>query len=411
MGGSVPAPVLAVDFGTSNSAVAMWDDGVRRIPLEGDAPTLPTAVFFPPGGRMLIGEAAGQALIAGETGRYMRALKSILGTGLFHEERVLGGKRQTLADVVAAFLGEVKARAERATGMRFDKVLSGRPVRFHSDDPARDAQAEADLRGCYHAAGFAEVAFMFEPEAATQTARDMTGTGLIVDIGGGTSDFTVFHAGAQGPEVLASHGVRLGGTDFDREISVSHVMPLLGYGGQLRRDFGAELLPMPKALFWDLATWSKIPFLYGRDTVRQVAELHRAAVEPERLHRLSEVITHQLGHEVAFAVERGKIAANGAYGTQSINLGIIERALAASIDAGSLSRALEGFEDRLETAIQASLTAADVVPDDIDLAVLVGGSSLMTLVPRTLARVCPSARIRQGDAFTAVVDGLAHASA
>ena len=145
--------VLAVDFGTSNSAAAILDGGtIRRIPIEGQHDTLPTSVFFPEGGAdMRIGRAAGTALIDGDEGRYMRALKSILGTSLAHQSRLIEGKRRTLAEVVTAFLTQVKTRAEAATGETFTQVLSGRPVHFHSADPTRDAQAEADLRAIVQA--------------------------------------------------------------------------------------------------------------------------------------------------------------------------------------------------------------------------------------------------------------------
>ena len=161
-------PVLAIDFGTSNSAAAVLDGGkVVRQEIEPGAGTLPTAVFLEPGvGAMRIGTAAAAALIAGDEGRYMRALKSVLGTTLLHEPRLIAGRRRTLAQVVTAFLAQLKARAEAAAGQRFDRVLSGRPVHFHSGAPDRDAQAQADLRACYLAAGFAEVAFCPEPEAA-----------------------------------------------------------------------------------------------------------------------------------------------------------------------------------------------------------------------------------------------------
>ena len=104
---------LAIDFGTSNSAAALVQDGrLRRLTLDGTADTLPTAVFFPAEpGPMRIGSAAVSALVAGEEGRFMRALKSVLGTPLFHEPRPIGGRRRTLAEVVTAFLAETKTRA------------------------------------------------------------------------------------------------------------------------------------------------------------------------------------------------------------------------------------------------------------------------------------------------------------
>jgi len=203
--------------------------------------TLPTAVFFDfDSKKMVIGSAAGAALLAGEEGRYMRALKSLLGAPLMREKRNLLGEKLDFIDIVARFLSRIKQAAQAQTGMEFTHALSGRPVRFHPDD-ARNAQAEVDLREAYVRAGFNDVAFMYEPEAAALSNRAVLGRGdlgLIVDIGGGTSDFTLFRNGADAIDILASYGVRLGGTDFDRALSLETVMPLLGRGSLIRHAFG-----------------------------------------------------------------------------------------------------------------------------------------------------------------------------
>ncbi|MBE3637326.1 Hsp70 family protein [Mangrovicoccus algicola] len=405
------APVLGVDFGTSNTAAAILEDGrPRRLAIEAGAETLPTAVFFPEtGGAMRIGAAAAAALIAGEEGRYMRALKSVLGTALFHEPRRIGGARRTLADIVTAFLAELRARAAAEAGETFRQVLSGRPVRFHPD-PDRDARALADLRGCYHAAGFEEVRFLAEPEAAALAAAPVAAPGdlsLILDIGGGTSDFSVFRRDGARTEILASHGIRLGGTDFDREISLAHVMPLLGMGGALRRSLGAGQLPVPVALYRDLADWASIPFLYARETERAVADLQAHAVEPGRIARLGRVIAEQLGHDLAFAVERGKIAANEGPGPALVGLEMIERGLEARITPGSLAAALSGPREMLRRGIYDTLTAAGTPPTRIGSVILVGGSGLMRMVVEEAQAICPGAALQRGAAFTAVVDGLA----
>lgn len=403
---------LAIDFGTSNSAAAVFAGGaVRRLPVEQGAETLPTAVFFPEGGgAMRIGSAAGAALIGGEEGRYMRALKSVLGVPLFHEKRLIEGKRRTLADVVTAFLVQVRERSEEFTRVRFNRALSGRPVRFH-EDAEKDAQAEADLRGCYLAAGFEEVEFMPEPEAAARACQGMGqagGVGLIVDIGGGTSDFTVFRSGAE-VEIVASHGIRLGGTDFDRVVSVAEVMPLLGMGSELRREFGPGLLPVPRAVFVDLATWAKIPFLYAPDVRREVAGMVKLAVEPERLGRLARVLEDELGHELAFAVERGKIAANDA-GEGRIGMGMVAPGLAAELSAARMGEVLGEARAALGAAAREVLVQAGVAPGDVRRVVLVGGSSLMGFVEAEMRGVCGGAEVLRSEAFTAVVDGLAIAA-
>lgn len=409
------SPVLAVDFGTSNSAAAMLENGViRRLPVEDGADTLPTAVFFPEDSSVMqIGRKAGQSLIDGEAGRYMRALKSILGTSLLHESRLIEGKRRTLAEIVTAFLVTLKTRAEAEAGIEFRRALSGRPVHFHDSDPERDARAEADLRGCYLAAGFEEVSFRYEPEAA---ALAFVGDsrkeelGLIVDIGGGTSDFTVFRTGTDGIDILASHGIRLGGTDFDQKISVAHVMPMLGQGGQMRRTFGEGLLPVPTAIYQELATWAKIPFLYAREAERLVEDMLVHACEPEKIKRLKVLLDERLGHELAFAVEHGKIAANAQDVRALIEMGYIERGLHAPITTGSMNAALSEFRERLRMAMFETLMSAGVGPAQIGSVVLVGGSSLMNIVSNEAQGVCSAAKLRMSEAFTAVVDGLALAT-
>lgn len=409
------APVLAIDFGTSNSAAALLDGGrVRRLEIEPGAGTLPTAVFFPArGGSMRIGQAAADALIAGDEGRYMRALKSVLGTPLLHEPRLIAGRRRTLASVITAFLAEVKVRAEAAAGCGFDRVLSGRPVHFHTGAPERDAQAEADLRACYGAAGFTDVAFCAEPEAAALACRALGRVGevgLIVDIGGGTSDFSVFRTGVGGIDILGSHGIRLGGTDFDHAVSMAHAMPRLGLGGQLRRALGDGLLPVPRSIYVDLSTWAMIPFLYTPETARLVADLQRHAVDPVPMARLARVITDQLGHDLAFAVERGKIAANDGTPGAAIAMGSIEPGLRAPVTPASMNAALQGYRNTLRDAMFETLFRAGVAPGDIASVVLVGGSSLMALVEAEARAVCPAARVDRSEVFTAVVDGLALAT-
>ncbi len=404
---------LAIDFGTSNSAAALAHaGGVYRIAIEHGAETLPTAVFFPAsGGAMRIGRAASEALIGGTEGRYMRALKSVLGAPLLHEARLIGGRRRSLAEIITAFLAELRSRAETATGLRFAHALSGRPVHFHPQ-PERDAQAEADLRACYLGAGFETVRFLAEPEAAALATCGLGAaeqTGLIVDIGGGTSDFSVFQTLHGRVEILASHGIRLGGTDFDQAVSLAHAMGLLGLGGSLRRALGPGLLPVPRAPYVELSNWAQIPFLYTPEMRRMVAGMQRQVVDPAAMGRFATVLDQELGHALAFAVERGKIAANRD-GQGRIDMAMIAAGLGAAISAHSLDSALLPERLALREAAAQTLAMSGVSPAALGRVILVGGSSLMRLVAEEMAALCPQAQILRSEAFTAVVDGLALAA-
>ncbi|SDF34473.1 hypothetical chaperone protein [Celeribacter baekdonensis] len=403
---------VGLDFGTSNSAVGVAVNGQPwLVELEPGEKTLPTAVFFDPKGGMRLGSAANRALIDGEEGRYMRALKSVLGTPLLRETRPIGGKRQSLLDVIALFLRDLRLRTEDQLRNPVTGVVSGRPVHFHSRDAAMDAQAERDLREAYTMAGFSDIRFLPEPEAAALSARDLAAgeIGLVVDIGGGTSDFTLFRKANGRAEVLASHGIRLGGTHFDRALSLRHAMPLLGAGTEVRRALAEGRLPVPASLFNDLASWQKIPFLYTRDTLSLARDLARHAVEPQKLARLIEVLEAELGHDIAFAVEAAKIVANGGK-EAAVNLSLVEKGLSAPLTPADLAACLAGNRAELSEAIRDTLALAGLSPEAIGAVVYVGGSSLMDVVARATEEVLPQARALRGDAFTAVIDGLALAS-
>lgn len=407
---------LGVDFGTSNSAAGYLRDGKPcLIEMAPGQTTIPTTFFFDFETRQtLIGEPANRALIDGIDGRFMRALKRVLGTSLMHESRQILNERVTFVDIIARFLNQIKQKAETETGMSFDHVVSGRPVVFHGVGDPREAQAEADLRACYLAAGFTKVTFLAEPEAAAiaSGALEQTGEiGLIVDIGGGTSDFSLFRSGKAGVTILANHGVRIGGTDFDRAISINRVMPMLGKGTQLRKVMGPGTSPVPNGLFNDLATWEKIPFLYTAQNRRLANEMAKLACEPEKIDRLASLLLNELGHELAFSVERGKIAASVSGTQSSISLNSVERGLSVSLPTDVMATILSQQAQMLRAGAQETLRIAGVNPDQVEQVIYVGGSSLLSMVSETMREQFAHARHSFTEVFTAVADGLAIVSA
>lgn len=403
------SPALGIDFGTSNSAVGYMVDGAPKlVDITPNATTLPTSFFFDFESRaILIGDPANQALLNGDEGRYMRALKRVLGTSLMHEKRQLLNERLTFVDIIARFLKQLKDKAEAEAGQTFDTVLSGRPVVFHGSGDAREQQAEDDLRQCYETAGFKHIRFMPEPQAAAIAAGATQGLGLIVDIGGGTSDFSIFETDTTGQtQIRANHGVRIGGTDFDKSLSFDQVMPFLGKGTELRREFGTGTTPVPNAIYNDLATWEKIPFLYTAQTRRMVGDMAKLAVDAKRLARLKTVLIDELGHELAFATEAGKVAANSGNPSAKIDLDFIEPTLAAPLTLGDLLVSLAPYAQKLHQGARDTLAQADLTPDQITQVIYVGGSSLMGFVEQSMRRLFPTAKHEFSEVFTAVATGL-----
>ena len=401
---------LGVDFGTSNTSAAVMDGGrPRLIEIEPGRVSVPTAIFLDFGSkRMLFGTEAVEALVAGREGRFLRALKRVLGTPLMREPRQLLNRRMTLVELVAEVLAQLRARAEAELGEPLRHVLAGRPVIFHAE-PERDAQAVVDLGEAYRLAGFEEVAWLTEPEAAAWACGVTEGLGLVVDIGGGTSDFTVFEAEGGHMRVLASEGVRVGGTDADKAVSLAHAMPLLGMGSRLRAEIGTATHEVPVAPYHDLATWERIGFLHTPEMAREAARMRRLAERPEKLGRFHSVLESGLGFDLAFAVEAGKIAANGGEGR--IDLGVVERGLGARLTPERLARDLGPLAQAVAGGARRAVESAGLAPEAVTHVVHVGGSSLLGPIRQAMADLFPWARPVETAAFTAVAEGLALAAA
>ena len=165
----------AIDFGTSNSAIAVPDarGAMRLVPLEDGAVTMPTATFYLAEGPglqdlpRLHGRAALAAYVEGSEGRLMRSMKSALGTGLMTQQTDIGaGRAIGFAEVISGYLRHLRRAAELHTGVAPRRAVIGRPVHFVDEDAQRDAQAQAALEQAAREAGFEEVAFQFEPLAA-----------------------------------------------------------------------------------------------------------------------------------------------------------------------------------------------------------------------------------------------------
>lgn len=403
-----------LDFGTSNCTVGILAAGEPvLVPLEGRETTLPTAIFFHFEGKAPdFGREAIAAYTDGLEGRLLRSLKSVLGTALVNEATQLRRRWIKFTDVIALVIQHLKARAEAAAGAEIDAVVHGRPVHFVDDDGVGDRRAEDTLTRIARDAGFKHVSFQYEPIAAAlhyeQQLRAET-VALIADIGGGTSDFSIVRLGPdrhrrsdRADDVLANHGVRIGGTDFDRLLNLAAIMPTLGYGSPMKRTG----LPPPLFLFHDLATWSKINFLYKADIFAAVRDLRAQATEPRLFERLLHVLRERLGHALAFAAENAKIGLSS-HEAVSIALEVVEAGLAAQADRAGLARAIAAPVEGIGRAIRDCLDQAGLAAERIDHLFLTGGSTYVPAVRTIIEAQLPRATVVEGDRFGAIGLGLA----
>jgi hypothetical chaperone protein len=404
-----------MDFGTSNStfAVAGGNAPARLLPLEDGKPTIPSAIFFSfEADAVFFGRQAMSEYVTGGDGRLMRSIKSVLGTALFADTTRVKREALAFSDILGFFVAELKARAEASLGEPVEEIVCGRPVRFVDDDDNADALAQRQLEAAVRAQGYRHVEFQFEPiAAALDYEQQVTGEelALVADIGGGTSDFTLIRvsperarAGDRKADILATAGVHVGGTDFDRLLSLKKIMPLLGYG----TETADGKRPLPSAPYYDLATWHRINRLYNAKAIAELRSTVREAKFPELAAMMLAVVEDRQGHRLASRVEEAKIALSEAPQTE-FRFFTRDVALDSIVALGELQQAIEGATSAIGRTIEGTVRAAGVAPEAVNTLILTGGSTRVPAVSAVLRSLFPGARAVETDAFGSVGLGLA----
>ncbi|XYI36191.1 Molecular chaperone DnaK (HSP70) [Cupriavidus oxalaticus] len=411
---SMMSNACGLDFGTSNSTVG-WsrpDRPAALLPLEDGKPTLPSVIFFHAEDPLVsYGRAALGDYLAGYEGRLMRSLKSLLGTSMMDDSTEVMGQAMPFRKLLAHFIRELKTRAEQAGGTTFSHAVLGRPVFFIDEDPAADRLAEETLAEIARDAGFAEIAFQYEPIAAAfdyEAGISREELVLVADIGGGTSDFSLVRLSPERArksdrreDILANGGVHIGGTDFDRALSLARAMPLLGLGSQLRNGKA-----MPSSQYFDLASWHTINYVYTRKAWSVVMDNYRDAADTASLDRLVRLIRERAGHWLAIQVEGAKIALSDAASTE-LDLHRLEQGLTLTITRDEFDASIDKLVAKTEKTVQQLLVDAGVDGDRVDTIFFTGGSSSVPLLRQRLAALLPQARCVEGDRFGSIGSGLA----
>ncbi|RWM25692.1 Hsp70 family protein [Mesorhizobium sp.] len=403
-----------IDFGTSNSTVGVIRNGrARLVALEGEQPTLPSALFFNfEDGHTYFGRRAIADYTDSVEGRLMRSLKSVLGSSLANEKTRIKARLIGFTDIIGFFISHLKKRLEEDAGGPVERVVLGRPVQFVDDDAEADAKAQGELEKAARAQGFKHIAFQFEPIAAAldyeqNVAREELA--LIVDMGGGTSDFSVVRVSPERArsddrkgDILANRGIHIGGTDFDRLLSIAHLMPELGYLTRTK-DHKRNL---PASYFIDLATWQRINLVY---TAKAMSDLRQIRFEAERadlVDRFIHIVEHRYGHAMAGLVERAKIALTD-QSSAEVKVSLPGARFAAEITRAGLEEAIEADIERVTATVRQTIADAGISASAITAVFLTGGSTAIPLAKRRILSLVPQASVIEGDMFGSVGLGLA----
>ena len=208
--------IVGIDLGTTNSEVAVVEDGIPRV-LEGDDgdPILPSFVGLGDDGKLLVGKAA-RNQYAVVPDRTVKSIKRKMGQDV---KVSLGGQEYRPQEISAMILRALKDRAEKILGKDVKKAVVTVPAYFN--DAQRQATIEAGTL-----AGLDVVRILNEPTAAALVYDPQQTDGLnvlVYDLGGGTFDVSIVRAEGGVVEVLASHGdTQLGGDDFD-DLLLNHL--------------------------------------------------------------------------------------------------------------------------------------------------------------------------------------------
>ena len=200
--------IIGIDLGTTNSAVAIVQDGVPRILAKGDDRIIPSVVGLTDQGELLVGTPAWNQYVYAPQ-RTVRSIKRKMGTG---ERVTLGDRSYTPQEISAMILRELAHIAETHLGHPVREAVITVPAYFN--DAQRQATRDAGI-----IAGLDVVRIINEPTAASLAYgmnADLDQVALVYDLGGGTFDASLIEMRGGIFEVRASHGdTQLGGDDFD----------------------------------------------------------------------------------------------------------------------------------------------------------------------------------------------------
>ncbi|MGZ3438092.1 MAG: Hsp70 family protein [Polyangia bacterium] len=402
-----------LDFGTSNSAVALPSGDVLTIDHANVEPRLfRSVIFFPEHGTgYRAGATAIDEYFQRSEGRFIQSIKGWLPSSSFTATQIRG-RPFKLEDLVAMLLRTIREHAESAAGTPLDEVTLGRPAVF-APDPSHDALAERRLLRAAELAGFKRIRFLIEPIAAalayeaTLTVDELV---LVADFGAGTSDLTIMRLGPsrrgaqdRRGDVVASDGVPIGGDRFDAEIMRHKLLPYFGFGSTY--EIMQKRMVVPMSILGRLMSWHEMSFIRERSTQELIDRILYTSDNVPAIEALYDLVEENLGYRLFRAIEGAKIRLSEADEAR-IEFHEARIDVDEPITRADFERFSAPLLDGLDECATRLLERAQLRPDQIQSVFLTGGSSQIPAVRRLFAERFGEERLRTADAFTSVAEGL-----
>jgi hypothetical chaperone protein len=418
----MPIDCIGIDFGTTNTCVSVREkDSVRilKIDPESSNPNLiRTLIYLPSRQESFFGKGAiDQYFDRGMEGRFFQSIKKLLPNPDFSGTSVFG-VRMGVEALVARFLSELRKRIEVETGpVENVPIRMGRPVRYSLDD-AHEELALTRFKKSVEMAGFKNVKFVDEPTAAAasvsakrkQVENELV---LVCDLGGGTSDFTLYRnrKNAEGKlevQTLAVYGVPVAGDSLDSDFFREKLNLFFGSKIRYTRPFSSNVLTLPSTFVKILPKWHQHAFLKEKSTWNFILELRKEIVDAHQkpvLENLITLVEENLGYKLHQEVERLKIGLS-----QNEEDTFLFKSYPIEIGFPVLKKNYEAIVDSSLKFIQsAALTAVErgnLKPEDVQILQFTGGTAQVPKIRAELTALFPNAKVIDSEAFTAVAEGL-----
>ena len=413
---------IGIDFGTTNTVVAIagWDGKAEAVQFTQNGiahRTFPSALCFWEDHqgestqlRMESGPWAIEQFVEGTAAhRFIQSFKTFAASSSFVKTRIF---RQSFRfeDLLSAFLRSLLRHADHAFSFAVPKIVIGRPVRFAGNSPD-DALAMRRYRSAFARLGIEHGHYVYEPVGAAYFyARQLSedATVLVADFGGGTSDFSVMRFerrhGRMTARPLGHSGIGIAGDAFDYRIIDHVVSPRLGKGGKYR-SFD-KVLTIPNGYYANFARWNQLTMMKTNGDLKEIVELRRAAVDPEPLMKLIDIIENDLGFALYRAVGASKMALSSAE-SAAFTFEAGKLAISETITRAEFEAWIADDVARIAATVDQALKASALRPHEIDKVFLTGGSSFIPAIWRLFGDRFGAAKLTTGDQFESIAFGLA----